>query len=61
MSKDGVAKGSKVDATLRMPPPTDVGTLISFMGSVKFYAKFLPPYLSTITEPFPKLTRRGQQ
>ena len=29
----GTAKGSKVDAVLRMPLPTNVGTLISFMGS----------------------------
>ena len=36
-SKDGVAKGSKVDAVLGMPPPTDVGILRSFMGSVQFY------------------------
>ena len=33
----------------------------SFMGSVKFYAKFLPSYLSTITETLHKLTRKGQQ
>ena len=61
LSKDGVAKGSKIDAVLRMPPPTDIGTMRSFMGSVQFYAKFLPPYLSTITESLDKLTRKGQQ
>ena len=61
LSKDGVAKGSKVDAVLRMPPPTDVGTPRSFMGSVQFYTWFLPSYLSTITEPLHKLTRKGQQ
>ena len=61
MSKHGVAKGSNVDAVLRMPLPTDVGTLGSFMGSVQFYSKFLPPYLSTITEPLHKLTTKGQQ
>ena len=36
-------------------------TLRSFMGSVQFYAKFLPLYLSTITEPLHQLTRKGQQ
>ena len=61
LSKDGVAKGTKVDAVLRMPPPTNVGTLRAFMGSVQFYAKFLPQYLSTITEPLHKLIRKGQQ
>ena len=44
-----------------MPPPTDIGTLISFMRSVQFYSKFLPPYLSTITESLHKLTSKGQQ
>ena len=32
MSKDGVVKGSKVDAVLRMPLPKDVGTLRTIMG-----------------------------
>ena len=61
MSKDEVAKEPKVDAVLRVPLPTDVGTLRSFMGSAQFYAKFLPAFLSTITEPLHKLTRIGQQ
>ena len=59
LSKDGVAKGSKVD--VRMPPPTDVGMLISFTGSVQLYAKFLLPYLSTITEPLHELTKKEKQ
>ena len=61
MSKNGVAKGSKVDAALRMPLPADIGTQRSFMRLVQIYAKFLPPYLSTMTEPLHKLTRKGQQ
>ena len=61
LSKDGVDKGSKVDAVFRVPLPTDVGTSSSCMGSVQFYAKFLPPYLSTITKPLHKLNRKGQQ
>ena len=44
-----------------MPPPKDVETLRSFMGSVQFYSMFLPPYLWTITKPLHKLTRKGQQ
>ena len=47
LSKDGVAKRSKVDTVLRMALPKDVGTLVSFMGSVQFYVKFLQPNPST--------------
>ena len=61
LSKNRVAKGSKVDAVLRMPPPKDVGTQRTFMGSMQFYAKFLLPNLSTTTEPMHKLTSKGQQ
>ena len=61
MGKDGVAKEAKAVVVLKMPLPKDLGMLRSFMGSVQFYAKFLPPYLSTITEPSHKLTRKGQQ
>ena len=44
-----------------MPTATEVGTLRPFMGSVQFYAKFLPPYVSTITELLRKLTIKGQE
>lgn len=57
LSRQGVAKGPKVDAVMRMPPPTDVATLKSFMGSVQFYNKFLPN-LATVTEPLTRLTRK---
>ena len=56
LSKDGIAKGHKVDAVQKMPPPTDVKSLRSFLGSVQFYGKFLPN-MSTIAEPLYKLTR----
>ena len=54
-------KGSKVDAILEMPTPKNISTLKSFLASVQFYSKFLPPYFSEITEPLYKLTRKGQQ
>ena len=60
LSKDGVGKRFKIDTVLKMAPPKYVGTLRSFLGSVQFYAKFLSPSLSTITEPLHKLTRKSQ-
>ena len=44
-----------------MPTPKNISTLKSFLASVQFYSKFLPPYFSEITEPLYKLTRKGQQ
>ena len=58
LSREGIAKGPKVDATLKMPPPTDPATLGSFMGSINFYNKFLPD-LATVTEPLNRLKRKG--
>jgi len=58
LSHKGIAKGTKVDAVLNMPPPTDVSGLKSFLGSVQFYHKFLPN-LATVTEPLHMLTRKG--
>ena len=55
------AQVSKVDAMLEMPTPKNISTLKSFLASVQFYSKFLPPYFSEITEPLYKLTRKGQQ
>ena len=57
LSKDGIAKGSKLNAILDMPPPTDVSTLRSFLGSVQFYGKFLPPNFADVAEPLYRLTR----
>ena len=53
----GVSKGSKVDAIVKMPPPTDITGLWSFLGTVQFYGKFIPN-LSMMTEPLTHLTRR---
>ena len=49
-SSRGVAKSPKVDAVQKMPAPTTVPSLRSFLGSVQFYSKFLPN-LSTHLEP----------
>ena len=57
LSSNGIAKGSKVDAIQLMPAPTDVSSLRSFLGSVQFYAKFLPN-LATVTEPLYHLTKK---
>ncbi|XP_062521210.1 uncharacterized protein K02A2.6-like [Corticium candelabrum] len=53
----GLAKGPKVDAVMQMPPPKDVATLKSFLGSIQFYRKFLPN-LATAAEPLTRLTRK---
>ncbi|KAL5477849.1 hypothetical protein EMCRGX_G024698 [Ephydatia muelleri] len=58
LSRQGVSKGKKVDAVKLMPPPENVSTLRSFLGSVQFYGKFLPN-LATITEPLHSLTKKG--
>ena len=59
ISKDGIAKGKKVDDVLSMPAPNDVSSLKSFLGSVQFYAKFLPSNFATITSPLYKLLKKG--
>ena len=58
LSQKGVAKGQKVDAVKAMPPPENVASLRSFLGSIQFYNKFLPN-LATITEPLHRLTKTG--
>ena len=58
LSREGIAKGPKVDAIVKMPPPTDVSSLRSFLGSVQFYGKFLKN-LSTLTESLHRLTRKS--
>ena len=57
LSRDGLAKGPKVDAVMKMQSPNDVTTLRSFLGSIQFYGKFLPD-LATVMEPLTRLTRK---
>ena len=60
LSSNGIAKGSKVDAVQRMPAPSDISSLRSFLGSVQFYGKFLPD-LATVAEPLYRLTKKEVQ
>ena len=57
-----VAKSPEVarDAVQKMPAPTTVSSLRSFLGSVQFYRKFLPN-LSTHLEPLYRLTKKNSQ
>uniref|UniRef100_A0A5S6Q499 Reverse transcriptase domain-containing protein n=1 Tax=Trichuris muris TaxID=70415 RepID=A0A5S6Q499_TRIMR len=57
LSHHAVSKGSKVDAVMKMPPPSNVSRLRSFLGSVQFYSKFIPN-LSVLAEPLTRLTRK---
>ena len=57
LSTEGIAKGHKVDAVIKMPPPTDVSSLKSFLGSVQFYGKFIPD-LASLAEPLYHLTKK---
>ena len=59
LSQDGIAKGPKVNAVLKMPPPSNVTSLRSFMGSVQFYAKFLPSDFATVAEPLYRLMKKN--
>ena len=61
LSSEGIHQGPKVSALNEMPAPHDVSTLRSFLGSVQFYAKFLPPTFASVAEPLYRLTRKGQQ
>ena len=58
LSAEGDSKGSKVEAVLKMPPPTDVSSLKSFLGSVQFYGKFIPN-LASMAEPLYRLTKKA--
>lgn len=57
LSKEGIAKGPKVNAVTKMPAPKNVSELRAFLGQVQFYGKFLPN-LSTVLEPLYRLTKK---
>ena len=59
LSAEGISKGSKVEAVLKMPPPTDVSSLKSFLGSVQFYGKFVPN-LASMAEPLSRLKKKAR-
>ena len=59
LTSNGIAKSSKVDAVIAMPPPTDVASLRSFLGSVQIYSKFLPSNFSTFAEPLYRFVQSG--
>eukprot|EP00731_Ephydatia_muelleri_P014700 Em0008g420a len=60
LSQKGTAKRSKVDALVQMPPPTNVSSLRSFLGSIQFYSKFLPN-LATVLAPLHQLTKKDSK
>lgn len=58
ISAKGIQKTTaKVDAVLKMPRPTTVTEVKSFLGMVTFYARFLPD-LSTVAQPLYELTQK---
>ena len=57
LSREGIAKGPKVDAITKMPAPTNIPELRAFLGQIQFYGKFLPN-LATVLEPLYNLTRK---
>ena len=59
LTSNGIDKSPKVDAVIAMPPPTDVASLCSFLGSVQFYWKFLPSNFSTFAEQLYRLVQSG--
>ncbi|KAK3756424.1 hypothetical protein RRG08_029095 [Elysia crispata] len=60
LSREGIAKGPKVDAITKMPAPTNIPELRAFLGQIQFYGKFLPN-LATVLEPLYNLTRKDSR
>lgn len=52
------ADPEKVRAMLNFPPPSDVSSLRSFLGLVRFYDKFIPD-LSTVVSPLHNLLKKS--
>ena len=59
ISKDGIAPVlSKVDDLVKAKAPEKVEEMISFLGAVNYYRRFLPD-LSTVIEPLERLRGKG--
>ena len=58
LSAERISKGSKVEAVLKMQPPTVVSSLKSYLGSVQFHGKFIPN-LASMAEPLYRLTKKA--
>ena len=59
-SKGGMsADPKKIDAIIKLDPPTDVSSVRSFLGMTNFCARYLPNY-ATLSEPLRRLTRKGE-
>ena len=59
VSAEGIKPvGEKVDKLKRVPPPKNVEELISFLGAVNYYRRYLPN-LSTVIAPLDRLRTKG--
>lgn len=58
LSAEVIVQGSKVEEVMKMPLPTDVSRLKSFLGKVQFYRKFIPN-VATMAETLYHLTKRA--
>ncbi|KAK3754202.1 hypothetical protein RRG08_028167 [Elysia crispata] len=56
LSREGIAKGPKVDAITKMPAPTNIPELRAFLGQIQFYGN-----LATVLEPLYNLTRKDSR
>lgn len=60
LSSEGIAKGPKVNDVLKMPRPSNVSSLRSYLGSIQFYSKFMPPDYSRALQPLYRLTKKSE-
>lgn len=58
LSADGITKGSKAEAVIKMPAPMDVSSLRSLLGSVQFHRMFILN-LSTTAEILYRLIKKA--
>ena len=60
LSKSVKADPSKIEATAKMPSPTDVSCVKRFCGIIQYLARFLPNLVNGL-EPIRKLTRKREE